>query len=139
VPSVERLESAVRALPGVKEVTANRAAEQLRVVFVPGVTGAHEISDAVAGTGLKLDLSGADPLERERTAEAREIRALTRRVAVAGAAAMVAMVLSLPLMHAEGGQGDLLSPAMMPLPSALRGTLPALYESTSQRSATSCC
>ena len=127
VPNVDRLEADVRALPGVHAVTANRAAEQLRVTFVPGVTDAHHIAEAVALSGLKLDISTADPLERERAAEAREIRGLTRRVVVSLLVAIAAMVLSMPLMSGGTHSTDLLSRALMPVEHQLRVWLPDLY------------
>jgi Cu+-exporting ATPase len=130
VPNVERLEDLVRAVPGVKAVTANPAAESLRVTFVPGLVPPDAISEAVARAGLRAQAptSETDPLERERAAQAAEVRDLAIRMSVAALVAVIAMLASMPLMGMQAMRdADLFARALMPLSDALRGAVPWLY------------
>ncbi len=128
-PSVARLEAVVRALPGVRSVTANPAAESLRVDYFPGLLTTERLVAAVDGAGLRIaaTLEGADPLQAERAREAREVRDLALRAGLAAFVALVAMTLSMPLMHDGAVVSDLLTRLLMPASRALEGVLPGLY------------
>ena len=129
-PDLAPLEAALAAVPGVFAAVANRAADNVRVTYVPGLVPVARLERAVteAGFGLAAPVAEADPVERERLLRDRESRALGARAAVAGAVALVAMAASMPLMSAEGtSSADLLSRLLMPLHHWLAGALPALY------------
>jgi Cu+-exporting ATPase len=99
-PSVLPLEQALARVNGVIRAAANQASETVTVDYVPGVTTAAELERGVerAGFTVAAPIAAEDPVERERLARAREVRALTRKLALAGAATVVAMVGSMLLM-----------------------------------------
>ncbi len=129
-PSTARLEAAVAAVPGVTGVVANPAAESLRVTAVAGLVDPDAITAAVreAGFALAAAPEGADPLERERAVQAREVRDLSWRFGVAFVVAAVSMVASMPLMvlH-QTYEADLLTRLMLPLHHGLAVALPWLF------------
>jgi len=129
LPDVEPLEAALAVVPGVLAAIANRAADTVRVSYVPGLVPVARLEQAVteAGFVVAAPVAEADPVERERLRE-REVRRLAARAAVAGAVALVAMVASMPLMAgATTGSADLLTRLLMPLHHALGLALPWLY------------
>ena len=130
VPSVERLEQAVAAVPGVQSVRANPAAESLQVTMIPGMAGVEDIERAVTAAGFRTaaPIAADDPVERERLAQQREVRSLTWRTALALVVAIVAMVFSMPLMRAGAMHStDLLARLLMPLDQAMARRWPELY------------
>jgi Cu+-exporting ATPase len=133
---VARLEAALLAVPGVVAAAANPAAEQVRVTYLPGLTpvGAIERAAEAAGFLVTGALEQADPIERERLRERREVTDLARKAAVAVVVALAAMLLSMPLMRAHAmGQADLLARLLLPLDHALARALPGLYALDPQR------
>jgi Cu+-exporting ATPase len=128
--STARLEAALLAVPGVLEAAANPAAETARVVVVPGLIEAAALEAAVKGSGLELaaPVVERDPLERERESVSRETGDLGRRLALAAAVAVIAMVVSMPLMGSHAlGDADLFARLLRPVDHALEGALPWLY------------
>ena len=127
---VAPLEAAVAAVPGVLAASANRAADTLRITYVPGLVTMPRLERAVAEAGFVVaaPIAEADPVERERLARSREVRRLAARGAVAAFAAVLSMVASMPLMGVGGtGTADLLVRLVMPLHHALARALPWLY------------
>jgi P-type Cu+ transporter len=126
----EPVAEALRAVPGVVEASANLATGLARARHISGAVTSDDLRAAVRAAGYEAAaVEVADPGERERAAKAREYRGLRRRFTVAAVAAVLAMVLSMPLMLAEaaGSPLDLFHRAMMPLAEALRAVAPWLF------------
>ncbi len=81
---VGRIESAIRAVPGVDDVAVNFGTERAAVVFDPAIATPAAVVAAVEATGYHAHerevLARADGEDRERAARRAEIRDLTRRV-----------------------------------------------------------
>ena len=128
-PSVAPLEKSLAGVNGVIRAVANQATETATVDYVPGVVSAEDLEQAVANAGLEVaaPIAAEDPLERDRIARSREIRALTWKFVVAAVVTVVAMVGSMLLMAdrplGDNGtmkQVDLLGRLLMPLAVSLR-------------------
>src|SRR5712691_4188305 len=121
--SVAPLEQALRGVPGVIRVAANQATETVTVDYIPGATTAEALEQAVERAGLRV----AEPLERERLAREREVRALTWKFALAAAVTVVSMLGSMLLMAHDADatlkQVDLLGRLLMPLALRLQEAL----------------
>jgi len=131
VPGTGRLEEALRAVPGVREVAANPAAESVRVTLVQGITAPEALQQAVAGVGLQLaaPIDQGDPIARERALEQAEARTLLQKFILAAAAFVVTMTASMPLMSGEGmAHADLLQRLLMPVSNSLASAVPWLYQ-----------
>jgi P-type Cu+ transporter len=128
-PSTAGLERALAAVPGVIRAAANQATESATVAYVPGVTTADQLEDAVREAGFRVaaPIAAEDPVERERLARSREIRTLTRQTAFAAAVAVLTMFGAMLLMGGHEGSGggasgrvDLLGRLLMPLAVRVR-------------------
>ena len=126
-PSVAGLERQLAAVNGVIRAAANQATETVTVTYVPGVVTADQLEDAVRAAGFRVaePIAAEDPVERESLARQREVRALTRKFALAAGVAVVAMIGSMLLMAEGGGSTsfkhvDLLGRLLMPLAMGLR-------------------
>src|SRR6267143_1368150 len=128
-PSVAPLEKSLAGVNGVIRAVANQATETATVDYVPGVVSAEDLEQAVANAGLEVaaPIAAEDPLERDRIARSREIRALTWKFVVAAVVTVVAMVGSMLLMAdrplGDNGtmkQVDLLGRLLMLLAVSLR-------------------
>ncbi|MGE5762302.1 MAG: heavy metal translocating P-type ATPase [Gemmatimonadota bacterium] len=126
-PSTAGLERELAAVPGVIRAAANQATESVTVVYVPGVTTAGQLEDAVRAAGFHVaePIAAEDPLERERLARSREIHTLTWQLALAAAVALLTMLGGMLLMAGHGaangiGRVDLLGRLLMPLAMRLR-------------------
>src|SRR5437879_7892254 len=123
-PSVAPLEQALRGVPGVIRAAANQATETVTVDYIPGATTAEALEQAVERAGLRVaePIAAEDPLERERLAREREVRALTWKFALAAAVTVVSMLGSMLLMAHDADatlkQVHLL--ARLPMPVAVR-------------------
>ena len=129
-PGTARLESEVAGLAGVLTARANQATEQLAVEYVPGLVTGRDLEAAVerAGFSVAEPVPDEDPAERERVQRDREMRALRGRLLVAGVAAVLTMILSLPLMSHEAAKAhDLVAWLMRPFDVVIRAVMPALY------------
>jgi len=129
-PSVAPLEQALARVPGVQRAAANQATETVTVDYVAGATTAGDLERAVQDAGLRIaaPIPTEDPLERERIAREREIRALTGKFALAAVVAVIAMIGSMLLMAAPDGSGtmkqyDLLERILMPFAGPLRALI----------------
>ena len=128
-PSTAGLERELAAVPGVIRAAANQATESVTVTYVPGVTTAKQLEDAVTAAGFHVaaPIAAEDPVERERWARSLEVRTLTRQTAFAATIAVLTMLGAMLLMgghdRAVGGaigQVDLLGRLLMPLAVRLR-------------------
>src|SRR5256885_3771570 len=89
--SVAPLEQALRRVPGVVRAAANQATETVTVDYVLGAVTAEDLERAVTAAGIQgaEPIAADDPLERERLAPRREIRALARNITDAARATIV--------------------------------------------------
>ena len=133
-PSVAPLEKSLASVNGVIRAVANQATETATVDYVPGVVSAEDLEKAVVNAGFEVaaPIAAEDPLERERIARRREIRALAWKFVVAAAVTVVAMAGSMLLMadRPMGDNGtmkqvDLLGRLLMPLAVSLRDWIAA--------------
>jgi len=126
-----RLERELLRVPGVVRAAVNLAAGQARVAVVAEAVPPVELVRAVERAGYRLAAPVAvpDALERERVAREREVRRWRLRFVVAACAAVVAMLLSLPLMagHRAGSSPDLFERLMAPVARAGARLAPWLY------------
>ncbi len=120
-PSALPLERALSGVRGVVRVAANQATETVTVDYVPGAVTAEDLERAVERAGFRVaePIAAEDPLERERLAREREIRALTGKFALAAAVTVVSMLGAMLLM-ADRPMGsfkrfDLLGRLLMPV------------------------
>ncbi len=127
--SVERQ---LLAVPGVVSASANVATSSVRVEHLPESVAPEDFAAAIERAGYRLaqPVDVADPVERERVARARDYRRLRQRFWVAAVIGVVTMVLSMPLMMAEGaaGSADLLNRLMMPVADGVLRVLPFLAD-----------
>jgi Cu+-exporting ATPase len=126
------VERALLAVTGVVSASANIATEAVRVGYLPDMVAPEDLAGAIeqAGYALGEPIDVADPVERERAARERAYRSLLGRFAFAAVAAVIAMVLSMPLMMMEpsaAGSADLLNRLMMPVSDAVMRALPFLH------------
>ena len=133
-PSVAPLEKSLASVNGVIRAVANQATETATVDYVPGVVSAEDLEKAVVNAGFDVaaPIAAEDPLERERIARSREIRALAWKFVVAAVVTVVAMAGSMLLMadRPMGDNGtmkqvDLLGRLLMPLAVSLRDWIAA--------------
>ena len=133
-PSVAPLEKSLASVNGVIRAVANQATETATVDYVPGVVSAEDLEKAVVNAGFDVaaPIAAEDPLERERIARSREIRALAWKLVVAAVVTVVAMAGSMLLMadRPMGDNGtmkqvDLLGRLLMPLAVSLRDWIAA--------------
>src|SRR3989442_15818242 len=99
-PSVAPLDQALRGVPGVIRVAANQPTETVTVDYVPGATTADALERAVERAGFRVaaPIAAEDPLERERLAREREVRALTWKFALAAVVTVGSGLRSMRLM-----------------------------------------
>ena len=94
---VNRIEAALQAVSGVAEATVNLATEKASVRVVSGAVQTSDLLAAVSKTGYTARRIGAgDSTDHEAQAREREMRSLTRSVALAG-------ILTLPVFVLEMG------------------------------------
>ncbi|MBL8524633.1 MAG: copper-translocating P-type ATPase [Betaproteobacteria bacterium] len=89
---VGRVEQAITRLPGVMKATVNLATEQANVQFIPSVSGAAQIVDAINKAGYEAALKTADT-GAARTKTSRE-----------GVHVVAAAILTLPLVVPMAGE-----------------------------------
>jgi P-type Cu+ transporter len=79
---VQRVEKALRKVPGVLEATVNLATERASVTYLPATTGLAQLKRAVreSGYGILEVEAGKDRSDVEREAKEKEVRALKRSV-----------------------------------------------------------
>ena len=120
--SVAGLEHDLGQLMGVIRATANQATETVTVTYVPGVVTGEQLEQAVQAAGFRTaePIAAEDPVERERLTRERDVRDLSRKVALAASVAVVTMLGGMLLMagdarHGAAGRVDILGRLLMPL------------------------
>ncbi len=99
---IRKIEGGLLALPGVGDARLNLSTGRLRVAWRPGALAARDVTAAL--TRLGYGASAFDPAEAVRRID-EEGRALLRRLAVAGFAAMNIMMFSVPVWSGDGEMG----------------------------------
>jgi Cu+-exporting ATPase len=133
-----RVQRALEKTPGVSGVAVNLMMKNATVEFDPGVTSAERLVDTIRGTGYGADLAPPDQTafeeqEARDRAQDEEFRELAHKAGVSFAVAMVAMIVSMPLMAAgaHGQHGPVADPFMRWtmgwLNPLLEGAFPWLY------------
>ena len=85
--AVNRVEAALRAVPGVLQADVNVAAEHILIAYLPDVTGVAACREAVAGAGYTLEAEAEGETESDQAAQAQaadhaEQRALQIRLGI---------------------------------------------------------
>ncbi|MFN8653380.1 MAG: heavy metal translocating P-type ATPase [Gemmatimonadales bacterium] len=132
-----RVGRALRAVPGVSDANVNLVTAKATVEFDPATTSAENLAEVVRSAGYdaavaRPDRSIEEELDQQDAARAAELAELRRKVLVSGIAAVLVMVLSMPLAH-QGGAAAMADPAvrlMMPLSHALEAVAPWLYRTS---------
>ena len=131
--SVQR---ALQRQPGVLDAAVNLMMKSAAVTYDPAVTRPEALVEAIRDTGYEAELPRPDETafaeqEARDRADAEEFRTLRRKALASGAAGVVAMLVSMPLMAAGAHRGPVGDPfmrwAMASLTPALRAVLPWLY------------
>jgi Cu+-exporting ATPase len=131
-----RVQRTLEKHPGVQGASVNLMTSNATVEFDPGSTSADALVDAIRATGYGAELAlpgrGAfDEQEAQDRAHEEEFRDLRVKAGVSFAAAVAAMLASMPLMSAHGSHGATVDPfmrwAMQWMDPALRSALPWLY------------
>jgi Cu+-exporting ATPase len=126
-----RVQRALEKTPGVTVANVNLMTGSATVGFDPAAVSVDHLLEVVRESGYGADLPKADAVagaETEALDQAREaeIAVLRRKVAVAGAAAVLTMLL---MPFAEHGHGEMADPVMkllMPVADLLRRVVPPL-------------
>jgi Cu+-exporting ATPase len=129
-----RVGRALKQAPGVSDANVNLVTAKATVEFDPVATSPESLAQVVrsAGYGAELarqDRSVEEELDRQDESRAAELAGLRGKVVLSGVAAVVAMLLSMPLTH-QPGPGAMADPAqrlMMPMNRALELLAPGLY------------
>jgi Cu+-exporting ATPase len=133
-----RVQRALVKAPGVSGAAVNLMMKNATVEFDPGVTSAERLVETIRGTGYGADLAPPDQTafeeqEARDRAQDEEFRELARKAGVSFVVAMVAMIVSMPLMSAgaHGQHGPVADPFMRWtmgwLNPLLEGAFPWLY------------
>ncbi|MEN8376583.1 MAG: copper-translocating P-type ATPase [Gemmatimonadota bacterium] len=124
------LEAALGRLPGVLRADVNLARETATVTHIAGTLSPRALADAARAAGYAVTAVDADdPAAVEAALRERQIGQLRRRFAFAGLAAVVSMVLSMPLMADAGGaiRSGIAHRLMAPLARATEGVFPWVF------------
>jgi Cu+-exporting ATPase len=129
--SAAPLEAALATVPGVLRAAANQATETVTVDYVPGATSTEALEGAVRAAGFQVaaPIAAEDPVERERIARSREVRALTWKFALAAVVAVAAMLGTMVLLPSHAGASfsdvDVIGRLLMPVGTRLRDAVEA--------------
>ena len=133
------VQKALQRQPGVLDAAVNLMLKSAAVTYDPAVATPEGLVAAIRDTGYEAELPRPDQTDfaeqeaRDRSQEA-EFHTLRRKALASGAAGVVAMLVSMPLMtagHAGAHLGPVADPfmrwAMETMTPALRRVLPWLY------------
>ncbi len=136
------VQKALQRQPGVLDAAVNLMTKNAAVTYDPAVIRPEALVEAIRDTGYEAELprpeqtAFAEQEARDR-ADEEEFRSLRRKALASGAAGLLAMIVSMPLMAAHSihsisiHQGPVADPfmrwAMESLTPALRAALPWLY------------
>lgn len=109
------IETAIRALSGIQEVTVNFASEKAKVVYDPSQTRISEIKDTIKRVGYTaLETEPREQQDVEKERREKEIKVLRTRL-------IIAMVFTIPLLYIAMGHmlglpiPNMMMPDMHPL------------------------
>ena len=128
-----RVQRALETAPGVSSANVNLMTGQATVAFDPGTTSPATLVETVRDTGYGAELprpgeSPAAAIEAQDAGRATEIDELRRKFAVSAVAAVLTMLLSMPLMLHEGGAtADPLMHLLMPVGRWLVRVVPGVF------------
>ncbi|HEX8359831.1 MAG TPA: heavy metal translocating P-type ATPase [Longimicrobium sp.] len=131
-----RVQRTLEKQPGVQGASVNLMLNNATVQFDPGSTTAGALVEAIRATGYGAELAqpGRSAFHEQAAqdrAHEEEFRELRAKAGISFAAAVLAMLASMPLMSAHGAHGATVDPfmrwAMQWLDPALRSALPWLY------------
>ena len=133
------VQKALQRQPGVLDAAVNLMLKSAAVTYDPAVATPEGLVEAIRDTGYEAELPRPEQTDfaeqeaRDRS-QLEEFRALRRKALASGAAGLVAMLVSMPLMtagHTGHHQGPVADPfmrwAMETMTPALRRVLPWLY------------
>jgi Cu+-exporting ATPase len=136
-----RVQRTLQKQPGVADATVNLMMKSATVTFDPAAVSAEGLVEAIRKTGYGAELANPDQTafeeqEARDRAQEEEYHDFRRKAIVSGIVAVVAMVVSMPLMsrlavgaHAHGGPSDpFMAWAMRVLDPFFRAATPWLYE-----------
>ena len=89
---VYHVERALTGVPGVAKASVNLGVEKAAVEFSPGVATLDDLRRAVEDAGYRVETAGDRQQELERLSKTQEMRALSRRLAVAVTGAVLLFV-----------------------------------------------
>jgi Cu+-exporting ATPase len=132
-----RVQRTLAKQPGVEDASVNLMMQSASVKYDPSVVTPDDLVQAIRKTGYGAELASPgltafeEQEERDR-AQARETRELRRKAIASGVAAVVAMLISMPLMAAiHHGRGVVADPfmrwSMETFTPVLRDAFPWLY------------
>jgi Cu+-exporting ATPase len=128
------VQKALQRQPGVLDAAVNLMMHNAAVTYDPAVTRPESLVEAIRETGYEAELPRPERTAfEEQTARDRaqeeEFRSLRRKALVSGAAGVLAMLLSMPLMGMHHGPvaDPFMRWAMESLTPVLRAALPWLY------------
>jgi P-type Cu+ transporter len=125
-----RVQQVLESTPGVSAANVNLMTSSATVDFDPSAVTAEELVAAIQGTGYGAELpeksrSTPELIDAQDVARAGEIRELQSKLRLSLAAAVLTMLLSLPLATAAGGSDPLMR-WMMPLAALLERMVPGV-------------
>lgn len=133
-----RVQRALAKQPGVQDAAVNLMMQSASVSYDPAVVAPADLVEAIRSTGYGAELASPDRTafeeqEARDRAQEEETRVLRRKAVASGVAAIVSMLVAMPLMAAvHRGGGVIADPfmrwAMEAFTPALRGALPWMYE-----------
>jgi Cu+-exporting ATPase len=130
------VQKALQRQPGVLDAAVNLMMKNAAVTYDPAVIRPEALVEAIRDTGYEAELPRPDVTafaeqEARDRADEEEFRNLRRKALASGAAGVLAMIVSMPLMAAGVHRGPVGDPfmrwAMESLTPALRAVLPGLY------------
>ncbi len=127
-----RVQRALEKSSGVVSANVNLMTGSATVSYDPAVVTPEQLVGAIRDTGYESSVPAGASTPEARVAEqdeerAREITLLRRKLIVSAVAAVLTMLLSIPLMQSEGGTADPLMRLMMPVGRWLEGVFPAVF------------
>ena len=129
-----RVQQALESTPGVSAANVNLMTNSATVDFDPSTVTPKRLVEAIRETGYGAELpadraSTNELVDQQDAARAAEIRELRQKFSVSLAAAILAMLLSLPLASADPGTThDPLMRVMMPLSRMFERIVPGIAE-----------
>ena len=125
-----RVQRALETAPGVEEASVNLMTNCATVSYDPQATTPEQLVETIRSTGYGAELPAPgtvpeDWVTGQDAVRAREVSDLRRKFQVSATAAVLVMILTMPL--AQGGSVDPFMRIMMPASKTLARLVPGLY------------